>query len=106
MGLAVAQRHHLRKKFDIDETARSLLEVDQGGGLGAEFVLDSRAHRCDLVDAVRVKSAAENEFLARRLDFVTEPPVARNHACSHQRLALPQCRTLAMVLVKSGEGRD
>src|SRR5260221_14541197 len=101
MLMAVAQRHHLREELDVHQSAVTLLDVEPGLVLGADLHLHSMAHRGYLADLSCAQSPAVHEFLACRLDLAAQFAVAGNHARAHQRLPLPDRRTLPMILAEA-----
>src|ERR1700722_6424492 len=92
MSVAVAQRHHLAQKFDVDQTATTLLDVETSASIGAKFTLDAQAHRGYLGDFRAAESAAEYELPSCRLDLRAQFGFAREDARAHQCLALPHGR--------------
>src|SRR5271169_436923 len=105
MCVAVAQRHHLGKEFDIDQAAAALLDVETAASVRAKLTLDAQAHRRYFADLRAAQSAAEYEFAPPRFDLRSELGLARDDARAYQRLALPHGRGAgAMIVVKAVEG--
>src|SRR5512146_1359172 len=104
MRMAIAQGHHLSQKFDVDQAAASLLDVETATSVDAQLTFDAQAHRRDLADLRSSQSAAEYELAPRRFNLRAQLGFARDDARAHQRLALPDSRgTGTMVVAKPVE---
>src|SRR5208282_773059 len=106
MAMAVTQRHHLREELDVHQTAATLLDVEARLVLGADLIFHPPAHRGYFADLGRGQTAAVNESLARRFDFAAKFRVAGYYARPDQGLALPNRRTLPMIVAETRQRRD